>query len=798
MRGTVEAAGYILDVPVIGEPAARARVLAAWAAGASLRALPDGRWLVLLAAPVTVRAERAPGLPVLREGTTLRAGSDEPGSGLVELRHGRTQHHDVDALPRLDPSAWLELPPVVALRPLDAPPVPVTVVRPEPPEELDLRGVATLASAGEQTERLFEAAKAGTRRRGWFARLVLRSPAAGVVGRRHKEYLDKLTRAFETGDYENALRDAIALGGAGAEWLSLRLPGRREGELRPSDHLGGGGGAVPWPDSIGDLLRQLYLKAAKELEYADQIERAAFVHSDLLHAPYDAVALLERHRRFALAARLAEARDLVPALAVSLWWRAGRRERAIALARERGAWYSALQRVENANLARDLREAWVEAERERGDHRAAIDAAWPDPLLREQIGPDLAALRELGGAPGATALALALAWRPDTPTTEEALALLAPRPSGAAVRLALLEGLADHPAADPLADRRLASAALRAVLREGATGELRTTHSGRALFEALRERADPLLRADLPVFRAGRQPGGNVHFEAPADRGALELRDAVLLPAGVLVAHGALGVRLLRPDGRELARWADTPADQLIPADHGTSALVVAHGESVAQVRHLDLTTRRLSHVAALAGYRFLDTFDGAIVIAAHEGIEGVDLTHAPPRTAWSELDQRTEVRHLARTATSLSAIVDTPLEGRPGERSIERWTWRMPARALEQRDLQSDEWAPDAQTTAGGRVVWIEGDHLRTDPGPRDGRPLDGPSAVAVSGDRYALITGGRVEVARATLEFPEADGVRLRVFGDVATAFSTDGRVLAVDLTNDELLARLRLAPR
>jgi len=51
IRGTVDAAGFILDVPTIGEAEARERVLAAWSAGASVRALADGRWLLLLAAP---------------------------------------------------------------------------------------------------------------------------------------------------------------------------------------------------------------------------------------------------------------------------------------------------------------------------------------------------------------------------------------------------------------------------------------------------------------------------------------------------------------------------------------------------------------------------------------------------------------------------------------------------------------------------------------------------------------------------------------------------------------------------
>ncbi|MCU7827079.1 bpX6 domain-containing protein, partial [Kitasatospora sp. DSM 101779] len=65
-RGAVEAAGFVLDTPVTGTAEAAARVLAHWQDGAELHRLPDGRWLLTLAAPVTVRADLAPGLPVRR------------------------------------------------------------------------------------------------------------------------------------------------------------------------------------------------------------------------------------------------------------------------------------------------------------------------------------------------------------------------------------------------------------------------------------------------------------------------------------------------------------------------------------------------------------------------------------------------------------------------------------------------------------------------------------------------------------------------------------------------------------
>src|SRR5262249_49413671 len=96
-RGAVDAAAFVLDVPTLGEMQCRRRVLALWEPGSRLCELPDGRWLLLLPQSRTVRAERAPGLPV--------QGADDR---YVELRHGTTVVHELSSLRAVDPSAWLD------------------------------------------------------------------------------------------------------------------------------------------------------------------------------------------------------------------------------------------------------------------------------------------------------------------------------------------------------------------------------------------------------------------------------------------------------------------------------------------------------------------------------------------------------------------------------------------------------------------------------------------------------------------------------------------------------------------
>ena len=814
MRGTRRATGLVLDVPVIGEDEARRRVFALWASGAALHALEDGRWLLLLAAPLEVRAERAPGVPVAED--------------LRELRHGVQVRHDTAALARIEPARWLEFDvPVHPLRPLDAPVAPARVERVEAVADPDIRGLAKVAPPSPDVDRLRAATTgAASRRRGLGARLLMRTPVRDVIGRRHARYLERLTRSFERGDYENALRDAIGLAGTGegGGWMSLRLPGRRTGPLRPTSRLGGGGGAVPWHSSVSDHLTALYRRAAEQLEQAGEIERAAFVHADLLKQPRDAVALLERHGRFELAARLAEGRALDPDLCVRLWWRAGDRPRAIALARARHAWAAAIDRLRDLppEFALELRAEWLAYERARGDHRAAIEVAWPEPALREGIGADLAALRARGGVHAAASLALELAWRPGE--TCEALALLggseparagrgeaaagdarAPggatgRPPGAAERLAFLETLVELPAVDETADRRLATAGVRALLRDAAAAQVRTTRGGRTTFNRLRDRADPLLRADLAPFPAGAERQDVAVIDAAADPGAIAIADAVWLEGTLLVAAGERGLLRLTESGRVAQQWA-LGADHLVVADHGGALLVGARGEAVIELQRLELASGRLQRWAALSERWLPRSYDGGTLVAlGPDGAEGLDTTALPPRALWTDL-RGANVLAFERAAGWMTALVDLPVEGRRRERTIERWTWELPARRLLWRGFPyADELSPGPRVTADGTVVWIAGDTLHSAPRerPREAIALTGPSAIEVSGEHVALLEPARLTIGSSCVAtFGGAERIDFRVHAEVATVWTPDGRVVVADLVTGEVLANLRTRP-
>lgn len=838
LRGTLPAAGFVLDVGLLGEAEARRRVLAAWTPGATLRELPDGRWLLTLAAPRSVRAERAPGLVVTERGGVLTAGGAAAGGAppgrLVECRHGERRSLDLRALPAIDPAGWLAIGSRtrVALTPLDAAPAATAVAPLDAVAAPDLRDLAEVRpGSGKLRRRLEEAeraARAGPAAAGGapgpgfpprgdrLVRLLLRTPVAGMTGRRHARYLRELTRSFERRDYDNALRDAIGIGGGGhGSWLTLRLPSRRQGALTPTARERPGG-TVPWDGTAAEHLRRLYAAAAEQLERDGQIERAAFVHADLLDAPRDAIALLERHGRLELAARLAEGRELDADLVVRLWWQAGDRDRAVDLARARGAWAGAvalLQAVAPAS-ALAMRAAWVAAEQQAGNHLAAIEAAWPEDVLREHVGDDLALLRTAGGPTAARALALQLAWRDDERWTADALGLLAGRDGAqAAQRHAFASAFSERPAAGDATDRRVAGQALRVLLRDGSTSAAVPGKAGRAIYNRLRERSDALLRADAPPYEPAPPALSVPLLHAGAEPGSLAVFDAVALPAGVLVAAGERGLVLLTRDGRVRARWA-VLAHRLIVADHGAAVLVAGRGEALHEVHRLDLATRRLRRWASIASPALPDSFDGGLLtVVDRAGIAGLDTLGERPRELWRELDADSIVLDCSRSPGRLSGIVDVPLQGSRSARSIERWTWELPARRLARRELFRDDWpAPATRITADGTLLWLD---LDEDDPREERRTIDGERVwqlappdgdLLVSGEHSGLVVPDAGEV-RLTLRSPPrqeavaviawagATSPAFHVHDGVATAWVPDGRIVVVDLATRTALAVLRV---
>lgn len=151
-RGVVQAAGFLIESPILGETEARRRVLSLWVPGATVYRVALG-WLIRLPAPRRVRCDQAPGLPLTAE--KLQAGRalvgapfsadqlreiDPPDGALVRLRAGDTLVERPSEADRVDPAVWLDVRSFTVVRPSSLGAEPVTPRAPAPsPTSFDLR-----------------------------------------------------------------------------------------------------------------------------------------------------------------------------------------------------------------------------------------------------------------------------------------------------------------------------------------------------------------------------------------------------------------------------------------------------------------------------------------------------------------------------------------------------------------------------------------------------------------------------------------------------------------------------------
>ncbi|MBZ5709181.1 bpX6 domain-containing protein [Nannocystis pusilla] len=523
-----------------------------------------------------------------------------------------------------------------------------------------------------------------------------------LLGRQHARYLRRLVDMFERGDYGEALRHAIPLGGGADDTPGAPPLGpfgaRKDLQIRP--------GAVPANSSLllesseFSYLRKLYRKAFDRLAHDGRIDEAAFMLAELLHAHEEAVAFLERHGRGRVAAEIAEARGLPPGMVVRQWFLAGDRQRAVLVARRKGAFADAVARLEREPERRDeaaeLRLAWAETLAAAGDFEAAVDVATPVPEAISKVRQWMTDAIERGGPPGARMLARKLQRFDDA--LGEHLDLLArltdpDDPTHTDARVHMLATFA----AGTVPVRTAARPLVRALLADAARGERPIDRPQfRKLALMLR---DDALRVDLPAWPSPPPPEPLQQAASPraiayglGDVGAIAVLDLAVLPDGaLLVALGELGVRLYDRLGK--LRWhADQPAHALVVSDHGDRAIAVApRGPDVVRLARLDLVRRKAASWCEARLARWAASFDGHTWLVAETSIL------RPERTQLVLVDTLVdaELRALDRRDLDDAAIVAIArapavavVTVARGPNALERWRWDLPDWTLRRREL--------------------------------------------------------------------------------------------------------------
>lgn len=808
-EGRVSVSGYLLDPEIISEEASLGRIRRHWARGARLVTF-DGCRLLALPEPISIRAEHAPGLPLI--------GSD---GSLSVARHGRSVEVHIRDLPAadltpivdLDQFEFYVLEPAVSA-PASAPEPVIAVPRAETPDLRKKTGIGPatgpLARGLRELQRSAEAGHGGTAppgRRGRLAELVLKSPASSILGRRHARYIAKLTERFEKKDWDSALRSAISVGNGGGA-LSLRLPKMRALIRGPGRQPNRAGTSVPYGPTVQGHLRSLYLNAAQQLEREGNLLLAAFVHADLLANPLAAVELLERNGETTSAAELAEGWKLDPGLVVRLWWQAGNRDRAVRLARARGAFATAIERLGRVDprAATALRREWVAERQDAGDHLGAVEAAWPDAALHDVVTGDIAQGIAHGGILSGTLLAYLLNRQSNDEAAAAARRLLDHNNlSLEPAREGFLRTFSKLPAADLAHDRELASLALLDTFTPDPVASPRHVLDNRRAF---RKRADPLLAADLPRGPAAqpRTPPDPLNVDA-REVGQVAVHDAVAVGHDtILVALGELGVQLLAHDGKVRARW-DVPTHKIVIADHGTRALLAADRSGVHTLHQLDLPISKPKPLPPVRTHVLLDGYDGArIVTADDQGLHWLELANGRWRVAWNELaETRVSIHDLNRAPGTMSALFT--------DHEVHAWQWELPSVTLRQRGKVGE---PQPQCLlATGHLGWLlpVGSSYelmwQTPMGYKtqdNVAGLSGDCVLRAMGKGYAIVQHSEDQTTlrvRPAIDTPDLavigidpDGSpRARMFGQHVTVVNPAGCVVVLDSERHEVVANLRV---
>ncbi|MGA9526201.1 MAG: bpX6 domain-containing protein [Myxococcaceae bacterium] len=877
-RGRVCAHGYHLPELAAGREQLQRRVLSLWRPGARVAEVEDGL-VLLLPEPVWTDAAQAPGTPLVKMGSRFLAAPFEDdeiealerSEGIVLVRGGTAVVETVSTWS--DPSRWLALdgwtgaelgslgarvpapeaaiPPAKTINVRHAFSIPsrsleadtaITEIRerlarratsaePTSGSGSLLRSIVGWLSRRTQGRSGPVGARGPVRSTPWsrlaarlnaaLVRFLVQTGVASAIGRRQAKYLARLNDLFESGDLEQALREAIPLGGEASPdtRISLGLPPPRT-NLALQPHRTHASSTMRLSDDYFGHLRERYRAAARQLEQRGQIEQAAFVLSDLLHDDEAAVALLEKHGRLRVAAELAEGRGLSPGIVIRQWFLAGDIDRAVVIARRTGAFADAVLRLERTHSkhAETLRLQWADALAEAGLYAAAVRTLWPVTSARRLAAHWVDRGIELGGEIEAALIPLKLEVSPEAAdeVVQRARRILQnPSREASSWRSALGEALLQSKSEAP-ARRALLRLCARALVADESTVRSRAVRE--RVKRLVESSGDAILRADFAATKAPRQPPkvepSAASFRwAREDVGPLRCSNVAVLPDGrVLIALGDAGARLLTPDGRTVKTF-DVPAYALVVSDAGHQALALApRGESWL-VSRLDLQTLGTHGFGLLRATEWARSYgEGMWFIVDGASVMALDVHAERLRAIWSVDVGQGIVAHLDRTPSELQFLCippSTPLESAPRP---ERWCYQYPGAVLRSRTTVPDDlWgdsdssiflAPQGmwgctrapredvvQISLGSKSVELHGSVAYL---PRfDGRWLT--VLLEIASGRELVVLDDRLE-PRFRLVLEGSEVVASRIRGDSLCVADEKGRVGVFDLEHGIALSSLR----
>ncbi len=533
--------------------------------------------------------------------------------------------------------------------------------------------------------------------------------ATGIADFFHKKqaaYMYDMLDKFERGDWSEALRYAIPLekDSRGRAIPSLGIPTPRKDlnlNLGPQNQSAG---LIVSGEDLYERMRRMYRNAFERLEAAGRIDEAAFVIAELLKEPTEAMAFLEKHKRYETAAKLAESRELKPEYIVRLWILANNPKRAALIARKSGCFAEAVKLLqkEHPDLANALRTIWATHLAESGDYAKAAMVANTPALSHLSLKWTKLAL-ELGDPNSGQLLASWLIPLPseDWPELKEyALRLLedesrelAPARHTFTLELAKSSLLRSNEA------HVLMRAALRATLADESRGYVALNK--KVLKQLLHSSNDAGLQTDVSACKTEQtltplplvlEPINYIISEN--DVGINTIYDCSCLRNGnSIVALGEAGVCLLGREGQTL-RHLSIPADRLVVSHHGDRVIAVANRGDAKRLTRIDFVSGKAEYLGEALIDVFANNYDGSVWYAAKgDQLYIVDAIADRFKVLWIMPNVVTKVTQIVGSTDTCSFItsglITQDMFGRPVETpavKTEVWRCDVPGMVLRAR----------------------------------------------------------------------------------------------------------------
>lgn len=508
-----------------------------------------------------------------------------------------------------------------------------------------------------------------------------------ILGRKQAKYLSEMMEMFERGDLDEALKRAIPLEDMQSlKQMSEQMPFL--GFLRPRSNLHiNYGRQTPSSSSVmlGNQwfseLRELYRQTFDRLVAQNRLEEAAFVLAELLKSNEEAVNFLEKHKKFRLAAQLAESRNLPKETIVRQWFLSGEKKRAVQIAIQHNCFDYAVTRFEKEKhpQAAELREIWAESLAESGNLTAAVNTLWKLENKRERANEWIDKVIEFGGSAAGEMLAKKLSLSPESFTEVKEKLFKNLMENGFEAEEKRTAFASEALKLTPNAElRMLIKPVARKILADGFG--LLTAQNFRQIIEFS---GDYALRTDLPKLSktaAGKVKTLIVEI-AENDCGAAVVFDACLLPDGkIAVALGESGVKILSQKGKQIAHF-DQPTHKFVVSDFGTKAIGLASRGETFRLTKFDFLNRHANYWCDASFSTFAPTYDGNLwFISSIDGIYAIDA-HAKDFEAIWRVSEVGYVYEISRPKAKLMLLVNIAGKG------FEKWWYDLPSFTLRSRN---------------------------------------------------------------------------------------------------------------